>query len=260
MTAWLLTTKLQIPPATRHETPRTRLVDTLESGVLAHKLVLLAAPAGYGKTTVLAQWTRRTVGSVVWLAIDEADNELNRFLRYLLAGWEKIQPDVSKSKLGLLLSGMAPESDAVLAAFINVANEASDPLVFVLDDYHLIEEPSIHRALTFLLNHLPPTLHFVLAGRAEPSLPLARYRAHQELLEIRAAELSFRLEETQTYLQERMGLDLTQDEVATLQAQVEGWIAGLQLVGLSRQRSRCQSQRSEFTRLAATQTASLASQ
>jgi LuxR family maltose regulon positive regulatory protein len=234
MAAPLLTTKPQIPPLTPHETPRPRLVDALECSVLSHKLVLLATPAGYGKTTLLAQWARVTGLSVVWLTLDQGDNDLERFLRYLLAGWEKVQPGMKESKLGLLLSGMAPDSESVLAAFINVANETPNPLVFVLDDYHLIEESAIHQALTFLLDHLPPTLHFVLAGRAEPPLPLARYRARAELLELRMADLQFRLAETQDFLNGQMGLALRQVEVATLHAQLEGWIAGLQLVALTR--------------------------
>ncbi|HXV41518.1 MAG TPA: hypothetical protein VEC96_00515, partial [Anaerolineae bacterium] len=137
--------------------------------------------------------------------------------------------------MGLLLGGMSPDSEAVLSAFINVANDALVPIIFVLDDYHLIEDPSIHTTLTFLLDHLPPMIHFVLAGRGEPSLPLARYRARHELMEFRAEDLSFLPEETQAFLNERMGLDLAQAEVARLHTQLEGWIAGLQLVALTLQ-------------------------
>ena len=134
---------------------------------------------------------------VAWLSLGEEDNDPDRFFRYLLAAWETVQPGIRESPLGLLLGAMAPDRDAVLSAFINVANDLPDHTVFVLDDYHLIEDPSIHQALTFLLDHLPPTLHFVLAGRAEPPLPLARYRARHELLELRAEDLQFLVEETQ---------------------------------------------------------------
>ena len=156
-----------------------------------YKLILISAPAGYGKTTLLAQWAQASRFPVAWLSLGEEDNDLERFFRYLLAAWENVQPGVRESPLGLLLGAMAPDREAVLSAFINVANEVPDHMVFVLDDYHLIDDPSIHAALTFLLDHLPPTLHFVLAGRAEPPLPLARYRARQELLELRTEDLHF---------------------------------------------------------------------
>jgi LuxR family maltose regulon positive regulatory protein len=122
----------------------------------------------------------------------------------------------------MLLGARLPDSEAVLPAFVNVANDTSDPIIFVLDDYHLIEEPSIHAALTYLLDHLPPTLHFVLVGRGEPPLSLARYRARYELIELRAKDLHFLLEETKDFLNKMMALDLSHHEVVRLQAQLEG--------------------------------------
>lgn len=201
----------------------------------SYKLTLVSAPAGYGKTTLLAQWAQASRLPVAWLSLDEQDNDLERFFRYLLAAWEEVQPGLRESELGLLLGDMVPDMEAVLAAFINVAADIPDPTVIVLDDYHLIAESSIHEALAFLLDHLPPTLHFVLVGRQEPPLPLARYRARHELLEIRAEDLQFLPEETTNFLNE-MGLDLTQEEVVPLQTQLEGWIAGLQLAALTLQR------------------------
>lgn len=236
MDTFLLTTKLRIPPQPYRMLRRVRLLDALESGIPQVKLTLVAAPAGYGKTTLLAQWANFSRFSVVWLSIGEEDNDLERFLRYLLTAWEQIEPTLRESPHGLLLDGMFSDSEADLAPFINAANEIPDHTVFVLDDYHLIEEPSIHRALAFLLDHLPPMLHFVLAGRAEPPLPLARYRAHHELLEIRAEHLRLLPDEASDFLNHLMGLDLTDDEIIPLQAQLEGWIAGLQLVALSLQR------------------------
>lgn len=233
MDSLLLATKLRIPPQPQHGVRRARLVDALERGLLHCKLVLLLAPAGYGKTTLLSQWAQASRFPVVWLTIGEEDNDLERFLRYLLVGWEEVQPGVRESPLGLLLGAMSPDREAVLRAFINVANEAPGPVVFVLDDYHLIDDSSIHQALAFLLDHLPPTVHFVLAGRAEPPLPLARYRARQELVEFRAQDLSFLPEETGDFLKNSMGLDLAGEDIARLQAQLEGWVAGLQLVALT---------------------------
>jgi LuxR family transcriptional regulator, maltose regulon positive regulatory protein len=234
MDTFLLATKLRIPPQYPHTVRRTRLTDALERGIPDHKLILISAPVGYGKTTLLAQWAHSSNFPVAWLSISNEDNSLERFLRYLLTAWEAIQPGVMESRLGLLLSAMMPDSQAVLSAFINLANDAPTHTVFILDDYHLIEDSSIHQALTFLLDHLPPSLHFVLVSRVEPPLPLARYRARQELLELRAENLQFLGEETTDFF-EMMGLNLSGDEVMNLQDQLEGWVAGLQLAALSRQ-------------------------
>jgi LuxR family maltose regulon positive regulatory protein len=231
----LLATKLRIPPHPHRALNRSRLVDALEREILRYKLVQLSAPAGYGKTTLLVQWAHASRFPVAWLSIGAEDNDLDRFLRYLLTAWEEVQPGVRESRAGLLLGGMSPDHEAVLSAFINVANDVPDHVVFVLDDYHLIEDLSIQQALTFLLDHLPPTLHVVLAGRADPPLPLARYRARGELLELRAADLQFLPDETADVLNE-LGLDLADDDMIRLHAQLEGWIAGLQLVALTLQR------------------------
>jgi LuxR family maltose regulon positive regulatory protein len=236
MDTFLLATKLRIPPQPHHALGRPRLVDALERGIPHYKLILISAPVGYGKTTLLAQWAHASRFPIAWLSISEEDNDILRLLRYLLAAWEQVQPGVRDSPVGLLLGGMSPDRQAALSAFINVANDVPNHLVFVLDDYHLIEDPSIHQALIFLLDHLPPNVHFVLAGRAELPLSLARYRARGELLELQATDLQFLLEETADFLNRLMGLDLTLDTVATLQVQLEGWIAGLQLVALTLQR------------------------
>jgi LuxR family maltose regulon positive regulatory protein len=217
----------------RYAVNRPRLIDALERGILDYKLVLISTPAGYGKTTLLAQWAHESHFSVAWLSVGEEDNDPDRFLRYLLTAWEEAQPGVRDSALGVLLGGLLPDRDAVLAAFVNVACDAPDHVVFVLDDYHLIEDPSIHQALTFLLDHLPPTLHVVLAARADPPLPLARFRARHQLLELRAEHLAFLEEETWRFLNGLMGLDLAPDEVVSLHARLEGWIAGLQLASLT---------------------------
>lgn len=231
-----LATKLRIPPPSHPAVRRARLIDALERGIHSYKLILISAPAGYGKTTLVAQWAESSDFSTAWLSIGQEDNDIDRFLRCLLKAWEEAQPGVMQSKLGLLLGAMSPNTEAVLSAFISVANDVPDHTVFVFDDYHLIEDSSIHQALVFLLDHLPLSFHFVLAGRAEPPLPLARYRVRHELLEFRAADLQFLQEETTDFLNGLMELDLSDDEVVQLQSQLEGWIAGLQLVALSRQR------------------------
>lgn len=236
MDAWLLATKLCIPPQAPRALRRERLVDALERNIPDYKLIQVSAPAGYGKTTLLAQWASSSRYPIAWVSIGDEDNDVERLLRDLSAAWVKKHPQIRDTPLGLLLSGMSPDSKAVLSAFLNVADDTPDVPVFVLDDFHLIQEPAVHQALTFLLDHSPPNLHFVLAGRAEPPLPLARYRAHHELLELDAEDLRFTAQETANFLSATMQLDLSGDAITTLQAQAEGWIAGLQLAGLALQR------------------------
>ena len=218
----LLTTKVRIPTQPPDLMQRPRLIEAVQSGARHYKLILLSAPAGYGKTTLLAQWAHASRLPVAWLSLGEDDNEIERFFRYLLAAWGVVQPDVLESPLGILLGAKAPDSEAVLSAFVNQANELREHTVFVLDDYHFIKDKAIHRALTFLLDHLPPKCHFALAGRHEPPLPLARYRARRKLLEFRAEDLSFRPQETRDFLQQRIeSVALDPEEIEALQRQLE---------------------------------------
>lgn len=237
MDSLLLATKLQIPPTSPHLLHRDRLVDELEREIPRYKLTLISAPAGYGKTTLLAQWAHASRFPVAWLSLGEEDNDAERFFRYLLAAWERVQPGVSDSPLGMLLGAMSPDPDAVLAAFINLGSDLSGQIVFVLDDYHLIDDPVIHQSVGFLLDHLPPALHIVLAGRGEPPLALARYRARRQLLELSTDDLHFQVDETRDFLKHSTGLEVTEDALAPLQSQLEGWIAGLQLVALTLRRN-----------------------
>jgi LuxR family transcriptional regulator, maltose regulon positive regulatory protein len=229
----LLVTKLRIPPQPQWAIARVHLRELLEAEVPRHNLTAVTAPAGYGKTTLLAEWARNSRLPVAWLSLAEEDNDLERFLRYLLAAWKEVQPEVAESRFGLLLSGLEPDIDAVLTALVNVGGELDKPLVIVLDDYHLISEAAIHQALTFLLDHLPPTLHVVLNGRGEPPLPLARYRARQQLFELWADDLRFSADETSGFLDQQTGLNLTPEDMARLYEQTEGWVAGLQLAALT---------------------------
>ncbi|MCI0714394.1 MAG: LuxR C-terminal-related transcriptional regulator [Chloroflexi bacterium] len=231
----LLATKVRVPPQPNRTVQRERLIDVLANRVPHHKLILLSAPAGYGKTTLLSQWANTSQLSVAWLSISEEDNDLERFLRYMLAAWEVVQPDIIESRLGVLLGAMSPDIEAALVAFVNLAQTFEEHTVFVLDDYHLIEDPAIHEALAFLIDHLPPTAHFVLATRGEPPLPVARYRARNELLELRTDDLQFLPDETTDFLNHLMALELDQDKITALQHEVEGWVAGLQLVALTLQ-------------------------
>lgn len=229
----LLSTKLRSPPLSRRLVPRPGLLQTLERNVHDHKLTSIAAPAGYGKTTLLAQWANASQVPHCWLSLGQDENDPDRFFRYLFAAWSEQQPDLATHALGLLLGSAAPDRAAVLAAFINAAVSLPEHSVIILDEYHLIVEPAIHEAMAFLLDHAPPTLHFVLAGRSEPPLPLARYRARRELFELGVPELRLSNEESAALLTGLGRLDLTPNQVKLVNERCEGWVAGVQLASLT---------------------------
>lgn len=226
----LLATKTRIPPLRHDLVLRARLSDALERGIPVSRLVLITAPAGFGKTTLLGQWAGASQHRIAWLSLTDDDNDVEPFLRDLVTAWDAMQPGIMETPVGLLLSAMAPDIDAVLSAFITVGAEVSEHTVFVLDDCHLVDRAPIYQAIAVLLEHLPPTLHFVIAARGEPLLPLARYRAHGEVLEFGAADLCFREEETRAFLNGQLPGGLSDEAVRAMQAQLQGWAAGVRLV------------------------------
>jgi LuxR family maltose regulon positive regulatory protein len=232
----LLETKLRVPRRRRSLVPRPRLIERLSSGTES-ALTLVSAPAGFGKTTLLADWLATSAAdgrSAAWLSLDQRDNDPVVFWTYLVTALRTAAPGVGGSALALLESPQPP-IEAVLANLVNDLNAVSYDVVLVLDDYHVIEARDVHDAVAFLLEHLPGQIHLVIAGRADPALPLARLRGRGELVEIRAADLRFRPDETAAYLNEVMGLVLTAADVAALDGRTEGWIAALQLAALSMQ-------------------------
>jgi len=229
----LLKSKIQIPVHSQRVVSRPHLSDMLEKEVIHHRLTLVSAPAGFGKTTLLSEWANTTQLPICWFSVDKEEINADRFLRYLLAAWEKTQSEIAEKPVGLLLESQKPDVESVLVAFVNAAIDISQQVIFILDDYHLIEEADIHKALSFLLDHAPSNLHFVLIARGDPPLPLARYRARGEVLELHTDDLRFEYKETKSFLNERMKLDLDNNEIESLQTQLEGWIAGLQLAALS---------------------------
>ncbi|MDQ1493886.1 MAG: hypothetical protein QOG69_369, partial [Actinomycetota bacterium] len=232
----LLETKLHLPRPRRGTVARPRLTERLNRGTES-ALTLVSAPAGFGKTTLLAEWLAASaVGrrSTAWLSLDQRDNDSATFWTYLVAALNTAADGVGTSALSLLQSPQVP-IESVLAALLNELNEISDDVVLVLDDYHVIDARDVQDGMAFLLEHLPPQIHLVIASRADPALPLARLRARGELVEIRAADLRFTPDEAATYLNEVMGLALTADDVAALEKRTEGWIAALQLAALSMQ-------------------------
>jgi LuxR family transcriptional regulator, maltose regulon positive regulatory protein len=229
----LVATKFHVPRA--GFLPRPRLLARLARG-MARGLTVVCTPAGFGKTTLLGDWARRSRRPVAWLSLDEADNDPARFWRYLAAALDQLRPGVG-AQVGALLHGA--EQPPLEAAATAVINELSRPghgeVALVLDDYHLIQAPAVHDSVAFLLDRLPPGLRLLLASRADPPLPLARLRARGQLAELRERDLRFTLEETAAFLGEATGVELPVASVAALQDRTEGWAAGVQLAALSLQ-------------------------
>ena len=230
----LLETKLHVPRPRRGLMARPRLSDRLSRRPVP-PLVLVSAPAGFGKTTLLTEWltAARTDGTLVaWLSLDQRDDDPATFWTYLVSAVRTAVPEVGAAALALLHSPQF-STHAVLATLLNELQTVHDDLVIALDDYHVIEAGDVHDGVTYLLDHLPPQIHLVIATRADPPLPLARLRARRELVEVRAADLRFAPDEAAAYLRDVMGLSLTAGEVAALEGRTEGWIAALQLAALS---------------------------
>jgi len=228
----LVATKFHVPRA--GFVPRPRLLARLAQG-MGRGLTVVCTPAGFGKTTVLGDWARRSRRPAAWLSLDAGDNDPARFWRYVAAALDQVRPGASAPAAALLRGPQHPPLEAVVTAVINelTTPPGADDIALILDDYHLIDAPPVHDSVTFLLNRLPPGLRLVLASRADPPLPLARLRARGQLAELRAADLRFTLEETAAFLREATGLDLPSASVTALQDRTEGWAAGLQLAALS---------------------------
>jgi LuxR family maltose regulon positive regulatory protein len=254
MSTPLLATKLYIPPPRPNVVSRPRLIERLNAGLL-HKLTLISAPAGFGKTTLLSEWLtlneeHRTQNGeqpvhrfafiahrfrVAWLSLDEGDNDPTRFLTYLVAALQTLASTIGAGVVGVLQAPQPPPTEAILTALLNDISTLPDHFILVLDDYHVIDAKPITTALAFLIAHLPSQMHLIIATREDPQLPLARLRARSQLTELRAADLRFTRFEAAEFLNQAMGLNLSTADVAALEARTEGWIAGLQLAALSMQ-------------------------
>ena len=241
----LLETKLYVPKWRLGLVPRPRLIERLDQGA-ERKLTLVSAPAGFGKTTLLSEWLAATPASeraAGWVSLDQSDNDPEFFWSYFIRALQKVQSEVGESALSLLHSPQPPSIESVLTTLINEIDAIEDDpstgagrgFVLVLDDYHVIDSQPIHSAIAFLLDHLPPQMHLVIASRSDPPLPLARLRGRGELTDLRASDLRFTPDEAAVFLNEVMGLDLTAGEVEALETRTEGWVAGLQLAALSMQ-------------------------
>lgn len=237
----LLHTKLYPPPKRPNLVSRPRLINRLNQGLpLGHKLTLISAPAGFGKTTLVSEWIQAmseeaSPTTIAWLSLDEGDNEPARFLAYFIAALQTIVPNFGERVLAGLQSPQPPPIESILTTLLNEIAAFPNNFILVLDDYHLIEANPIDEALAFLLQHLPPQIHLVITTREDPNLPLARYRARDQLTELRAADLRFTLSETAEFLNRVMGLNLSSENIDALETRTEGWIAGLQLAALALQ-------------------------
>jgi len=232
----LLETKLHAPGRRRDLVPRPTLTERLSRGTES-ALTLVSAPAGFGKTTLLADWLAApgTSGrAAAWLSLDQRDNDPALFWAYVIAAVGSVAPGVGESAL-LLLQSPQPPMEAVVATLLNELSAVSNDIILIVDDYHVIDAPQVQGGMAFLLDHQPPQIHLVIAGRADPALPLARLRGRGELVEIRATDLRFTPDEAAAYLNGVMGLALTAQDVTTLEGRTEGWIAALQLAALSMQ-------------------------
>ena len=237
----MLATKLFAPTPRQQLVVRTRLLEQLDTTLDAsHRLTVLSAPAGFGKTTLLSDWLSHLEQSqrltrLAWLSLDDGDNDVTRFLTHLVAALQGAGLDVDEQVLG---SMDAASMSVALTALVNdVTRECEHSpetqWIVVLDDYHVIGVPDVHEASLFLLNHLPTRVHLVVATRSDPPLPLALLRSRGQLTEVRAADLRFTRAEARDFLNRVMGLDLTAADVDALDERTEGWVAGLQLAALS---------------------------
>src|SRR4051812_45481525 len=231
--AVLTATKIQIPGVRSGLVGRARLVALL-TGATEAKLALLQAPVGSGKTTLLAEWHAAADATrpFAWLSLDRGDNDPTRFVEGVIAALRTVVPDVGEQAL-VDLAGPARLADVVLPSLVNDLAAQPQRLVLVLDDYHVITDPRVHEAVTFVLDHQPAALTLALATRAEPPLPLGRLRVRRELVEVRAADLRFSDDEATRLLNHTLGLELDAADIARLQHRTEGWAAGLQLAALS---------------------------
>ncbi len=251
--AILLSPKLSRPRLSPSLVERERLLNELDA-VRSHGLTLLSASAGSGKTTLLSAWVAaslqpqangRTTGrverreaeqAVAWLSLDELDNDAIRFWVSIIAALRTCLSKIGQEALAMLHSPQSPPLSTILTSLLNEVVEEGSEIILILDDYHVIEDQSIHESMVYLLDHLPSNLHLVLATRTDPELPLSRFRVRGQMIEIRDRDLRFTQAETASFLTQGMGLPLSEEDVATLEQRTEGWIAGLQLAALSMRR------------------------
>lgn len=232
MTLPILATKLYSPPLRADRVIRPRLLKQLREGI-SRKLTLVSAPAGFGKTTVIRDWLNQQTTPFIWYQLDETDSDPARFALHLLAGIREHLPDFGIGMEGFFQGQILPSAESLFTELINAFSDEQQSLILVLDDYHRLDSLYLDEGIGFLLEHQPSELHLVIMTREDPNLPLARLRGRGMLTEIRASHLRFTADEIETFLTQTMHLSLDKTSIEQLDKRTEGWIAGLQLAGLS---------------------------
>jgi len=238
MTIPLIQTKLFAPLVPPELVSRPRLIELFEAGI-HRKLTLVSAPAGFGKTTLLAEWYHQhhersqDRRAVVWVSLDKDDDEPSHYWTYFIAALQTIHPELGHSEMAMIQIPQPPPIETCLTSLINEITKRADPFVIILDDYHMIENKAIHRAMTFLLEHMPAQMHMVIASRVDPPLPLALLRGRNQLNELRAADLRFTYDEAEDFFNRVMKLGLSKSGVKALENRTEGWVASLQMAAIS---------------------------
>ena len=235
----LLNTKLYIPPVPPELVSRPHLIERFNAG-LHRKLTVISAPAGFGKTTLLTEWSHLEADdssnrAIAWLSLDTDDNDPNRFWLYFIAALQTIQPTIGERCQSMLQSPSPPPTKSILTILINEISSLSRTVVLILDDFHVIVSQQIQEDIGFLLDHLPPQIRLIISSRMDPALPLASLRGRGQLSELRTADLRFTPDETSTFLNTVMALGLSDESVTALGDRTEGWIASLQMAAISMQ-------------------------
>ncbi|MBZ0298422.1 MAG: LuxR C-terminal-related transcriptional regulator [Anaerolineae bacterium] len=233
----LLNTKLNVPPVRPSHVQRVELIQKLDK-LREYKLALIVASAGYGKTALVSEWIAQSRPKVAWFSIDSGDNDPVRFWDYVIAAIQTVYPDIGEQTLTLLHEPQPLPIETILSTLINELSALPELLTVVLDDYHVIDSPSIHEGLAFLVEHMPSQMRLIMTTRTDPPLPMARMRVRSQVLELRSADLRFSPPQIAAFFTDVMGLALNAEEVTALDTRVEGWIAGLQLAGLALQGKR----------------------
>ena len=230
----LITTKLLIPTLRQGSISRLPLLDCLNKGI-DKKLTLVSASSGYGKTSLIAEWCAELGRDypLAWISLEKGDNDPARFMSYLLAALQNVQVGLGEDVGAMMQGAQNPLDTTIVSLLINELSEVPNEFVLVLEDYHVIESHEIHQMMVFLLKHLPPQMHLMILTRADPPFPLARLRARSELLEIRAKDLQFSLEDATAFLRNMVDDNLSKENIEILLDRTEGWITGLQLAALS---------------------------
>ncbi len=230
----ILATKLRIPSCRPDFVLRPHLIERMNQS-LVQKFTLISAPAGFGKTSLVSMWAEQASTPVAWLSLEEQENDLTRFLAYLLASLQVVDPELGKDAHDILRSPQPPSYEMILTSLINDLAGSDETIVSVLDDYHFIQTQIVHEAVSFLLEHLPSPMHIIMITRADPPLPIPRLRGRGELAEFRAADLRFNLVEASQFLEDVVRMEISAQDVDALHKHTEGWITALQMAALSMQ-------------------------